>query len=519
MTPPPAGARTRALLLVLCGAIFLEGIDVAMLNVAVPSIRAELDLGTSTAQWVISAYVLGYGGFMLLGGRCADLLGRRRVFLAGLVVFLLFSGVGGLAGEGWVVVVARFVTGVAAAFMTPAGLSIITTSFEEGAARNRALVAYGATGAAGFTIGLVAGGLLTEIGWRWVFFAPVLLGSVVLALGVAVIRRDDRTPGHRPAREFDLPGAVGVTAGMVALVYGLVHVGEPGDRRTQGLVAIGVAVVLLAGFVLVERRVGAPLLRLGLLRNGTLVRADLAAVLFAAAFFGFQFVVSLYLQELRGWTPVRTGLAFLVMGLDLVLAPVLTPGLVRRFGTMRVVLAGSVCAAVAYALFLRLDDGWGYLDMLPALTLVGVAFALAYGPLTIAATDGVTESEQGVAGGLLNTSFQFGAALGLAVVTSVLLAGDDVASLDDYRAALLAPALLAALGALVIASGLRPRTRTAPTVRSAAAPRHRSPGSRQASPVAPGATGTVRRRRSAGPASRPRRTARRPDGARRRDSR
>ncbi|MCW2842155.1 MAG: transporter [Nocardioides sp.] len=516
MTEPLPGPRARVLLLVLCGAIFLEGIDVAMLNVAVPSIRSELDLGTGTAQWVISAYVLGYGGFMLLGGRCADLLGRRRVFLTGLVVFVLFSGVGGLAGEGWVVVVARFVTGVAAAFMTPAGLSIITTSFEEGAARDRALVVYGATGAAGFTIGLVAGGLLTEIDWRWVFFAPALLGSVVLAVGVAVIRRDERTP--RTGR-LDLAGAVSVTAGMVALVHGLVHVGEPGDRRVQGIVALGAAVVLLAGFVLVERRVSAPLLRLGLLRNGTLVRADVAAVLFAAAFFGFQFVVSLYLQELRGWTPVRTGLAFLVMGLDLVLAPVLTPGLVRRFGTMRVVLAGSLCAALAYALFLRLDDGWRYLDMLPALALVGVAFALAYGPLTIAATDGVAESEQGLAGGLLNASFQLGAALGLAIVTSLLVAGAGVPTLGDYRTALVAPAVLALLGALVIASGLRQRSRTAPTAHSGGVPRHRSPASRRETPVGPGATGTARPRRSAEPLSHPRRTAQRPGGARRRGRR
>lgn len=443
----------RLLLLVLCGAIFLEGIDVAMLNVAVPSIRAELDLGTGTAQWVISAYVLGYGGFMLLGGRCADLLGRRRVFLAGLVVFVIFSAVGGLADAGWLLVAARFVTGVAAAFMTPAGLSIITTSFAEGPERNRALVFYGATGAAGFTLGLVAGGLLTEIDWRWVFFAPVLAGSALLAAGAVAIRPDGPLP--RPTRGLDLAGAVLVTAGLVALVDGLVHVGEPGDRRVHGVVALVAALVLLAGFVAVERRAAAPLVRPGLLRNGMLLRADLAAVLFAAAFFGFQFLVSLYLQELRGWTPVRTGLAFLVMGLDLVLAPLVTPVLVRRFGTVRVLLAGSLCAALAYGLFLGLDADWGYLDMLPALTLVGVAFALAYGPLTIAATDGVSESEQGLAGALLNTSFQFGAALGLALVTGLLLsAGTDPPVLADFHRALSAPVSLAALGALIVATGL-----------------------------------------------------------------
>ncbi|HWM72823.1 MAG TPA: MFS transporter, partial [Nocardioides sp.] len=217
LTPSPALARMSprewALLLVLCGALFLEGIDIAMLNVAVPSIRADLDLSTGTAHWVISAYVLGYAGFMLLGGRTADLFGRRRVFLLALAVFVLFSGLGGLADSGWVLVLARFVTGVAAGFMTPAGLSIITTSFEEGPLRDRAVVIYGATGAAGFVLGMVAGGLLTTISWRWVFFAPVLLGALLLVAGRALIRPDEVRPV--PDHRFDLIGAVTLTAGMV----------------------------------------------------------------------------------------------------------------------------------------------------------------------------------------------------------------------------------------------------------------------------------------------------------------
>ena len=446
-------ARDWALLLVLCGAIFLEGIDVAMLNVAVPTIRADLGVEVGTAHWMISAYVLGYGGFMLLGGRCSDLIGRRRVFLAGLAVYVVFSGVGGFAGEGWVLITARFVTGVAAAFMTPAGLSIITTGFAAGDQRNRALVVYGATGAAGFTVGLVAGGLLTEISWRWVFFAPVILGAVLLPAAYRLIRRDPEPP--RFSRSFDLVGATTGTAGLVALVYSLVHIGDP-DDRTRGVVALVVATALLTAFVLVERRVSTPLLRPDLLRNRTLVRADVVAVLFAGAFFGFQYVVALYLQELLGWSSGKTGLAFLVMGLDLVLAPILTPGLVRRFGRDWVALAGALVAAVAYALFLRVATGWHYLDMLPSLVLVGVAFALIYGPLASAATESVPEAEQGVASALLNTSIQLGAALGLATTTALLLAsGDGPTTLDDYRTALFAPTVMAVTATVVVASGLR----------------------------------------------------------------
>lgn len=191
-------ARAWALLLVLCGTIFLEGIDVAMLAVAVPSIRSDLELSTGTAAWVMSAYVLGYAGFTLLGGRAADLLGRRRMFLGWLTVFLLFSGLGGFATEGWMLITARFVTGVAAAFMTPAAMSIITTSYEEGQQRNQALLVFAGTAAGGFTLGLVIGGLLTQLGWRWVFFAPVLLAAAVLLAALRLIPRR-RGPRRRPA--------------------------------------------------------------------------------------------------------------------------------------------------------------------------------------------------------------------------------------------------------------------------------------------------------------------------------
>ena len=451
-TPPPALQRMTprewALLLVLCGALFLEGIDIAMLNVAVPSIRTDLDLSTGTAHWVISAYVLGYAGFMLLGGRTADLFGRRRVFLVALGVFVLFSGLGGLADAGWVLVLARFVTGVAAGFMTPAGLSIITTSFKEGPLRDRAVVIYGATGAAGFTLGMVAGGLLTTVSWRWVFFAPVLLGALLLVAGRALIRPDLARP--QAVHRFDLLGAVTVTAGMVSAVFGLVALGESHDLL-RGTAALVLSAVLLALFVRHEQRSPAPLVRLGIFRHARLVRTNLAGLLYMGAFFGFQFLVTLYLQDLRGWSPLETGLTFAIMGIDLVLAPLLTPSLVRRFGNVPVMVAGFASATLAFALFLRVDDDWGYLHMLPMLLLVGVAFALAYGPLTLAATEGVEESEQGLAGGLLYTSFQFGAALGLALVTIVLVGDRSGApGVGDYRTALLVPVAMALAAALAV---------------------------------------------------------------------
>ncbi len=448
--------RAWALLLVLCGALFLEGVDIAMLNVAVPSIRSDLDLTTGTAHWILSAYVLGYGGFMLLGGRSADLFGRRRVFLVALAVFVAFSGLGGLADNGSLLVLARFVTGIAAGFMAPAGLSIITTSFAQGPLRDRAVVIYGATGAAGFTLGMVAGGLLTSIGWRWVFFAPVVVGALLFVAGRTLIRQDQPRPVA--TSRFDAQGAVAVTAGMVAAIYGLVALGEAHDFK-RGTVALLLALVLLLVFVRIERRSAAPLVRFGILRNSLLVRTNIAGLLYMAAFFGFQLVLTLYLQDLRGWSPLETGLTFAVMGIDLVLAPLLTPRLVRRWGNVPVMIAGFVAATLAYGFFLRLSDDWGYFDLLPMLLLVGVAFALAYGPLTLAATEGVAESEQGLAGGLLLTGFQFGAALGLALVTIVLVGdGSGGVTVEDYRRALLVPVVLA-LSAVVVFVGTSRRPR------------------------------------------------------------
>ena len=260
--PDRITGREWAVLVVLCGAIFMEGIDVSMMGVALPAIRADLGLSTASLQWVVSAYVLGYGGFVLLGGRAADTLGRRRMFLLWLVVFIAFSGLGGLAHEGWVLVVARFVTGVAAAFLAPAGLSIITTTFPEGPLRNRAVLVYAGAAAGGFSLGLVAGGLLTAIDWRWVFFAPVVVASLLLAAALRLLPRDGRPA---VAAGFDVAGALASTAGMVLVVLAVVQAHDAAPLRTAGVLALGAA--SLGAFVLVERRSPAPLLRLGLLRS------------------------------------------------------------------------------------------------------------------------------------------------------------------------------------------------------------------------------------------------------------
>ena len=234
--------RAWGLLFVLCGALFLDALDVSMVNVALPSISSDLDMSTRELQWVVSAYVLGYGGFLLLGGRAADLFGRRRMFLGALAVFLVFSGLGGLATDGSLLILARFVTGVAAAFTAPAGLSIITTTFAEGPVRNRALTIYTATGATGFSLGLVLGGVLTEVSWRWVFFVPVLMSLAILVAGIQLVP-GSRRPTRRAAG-FDVAGAVTLTGAMLLLVFTLVEAPEVGwgsARTMGGFVATAVA--------------------------------------------------------------------------------------------------------------------------------------------------------------------------------------------------------------------------------------------------------------------------------------
>lgn len=452
------------MLLVLCGALFLDALDVSMIGVALPSIRNDLHMTTSSLQWVVSAYVLGYGGFLLLGGRAADLLGRRRMFLIALGVFVVASTLGGIANDGGLLIATRFVKGVSAAFTAPAGLSIITTSFAEGPARNKALTVYTATGATGFSLGLVFGGLLTELGWRWVFFLPAPVALLALLGALRFVPRD----GLRAhvARKFDLAGAVLLTGAMLALVYTVVEAPSVGwgTARTLGSFA-GVAALLIA-FVAREQRAAAPLVRLGILRSSTLVRANLGAMMLFGSWVGFQFIATLYMQQLRGWSALDTGLAIFPGG---ALVAVLSPSvaqLIARFGPSRLIVAGLLCASGAFALFIPIGLHSTYLpSVLPTMLLAGIGFALAFAPLNVAGTSGVAPAEQGLAGGLLNTSFQFGGALVLAIVAAVINAYTDGTTaqgvLDGFHPALVVSVAAALIGAAAV--GLRVPRRAAAT--------------------------------------------------------
>lgn len=457
--------RALGLLVVLCGAAFLEGVDIAMFNVALPVIRADLGLATGELQWVVSAYILGYGGFMLLGGRAADLLGRRRVFLVAMTVFLVFSALGGLATESWTLLTARAVTGIAAAFMMPAGLSIITTSYAEGPLRTRALLIYAGIGAAGFSLGLVAGGLLTILGWRWVFFAPVLITGVLLALALPLVPRQAATSARLGRGRADVAGAVTVTGAFLTLIAAIEQSSHAAPIVT-GVLA-GASVVLFAAFVMIERRAPEPLVRLSFLRRMPLLRAYAGAAALAAGFMGFQFLVVLHLQELLGWTTLQASLAMLVMGIDAILAPTLTPRLVARFGLWPVILVGLALAGVSFLLFLPVAPDWTYAAMFPSFLALGLAFTFAYGPLTVAATDGVDDDDQGLSGGLLYTSFQFGAAIGLAATSALLMAvaADGVAAVDATRTALVVPAAASVVGIAVAIAGVVAAKRPASALR------------------------------------------------------
>jgi MFS family permease len=411
--------RLWGTLLVLCGALFLDGLDVSMVGVALPSIQADLGLSNSTLQWVVSGYVLGYGGLLLLGGRAADLLGRRRVFLWSIAIFAVASLLGGLVNDPALLVGTRFVKGVAAAFTAPAGLSIITTTFHEGPARNRALSFFTACGASGFSMGLIFGGLMTEVGWRWTFLLPVPIALAVLVAGIRLIPSDVRENSQK--RGYDIAGAAAVTAALLLLVYAVVEAPEVGWFSARTLGSYALVVALLAAFVAIERRVAHPLVRLGILRNRKLVGANLAALTVVGSYVGFQFLGAQYTQVVLGWSPLTMALAFLPGGLIVAFGGPRTAWLVNRFGTGRVVVGGLVSFMAAYLLFLRIDGEPRYAGViLPTMLLLGVGFALAYPALNIQATAGVADDEQGLASGLVQASFQVGGAIVLAGVTAMI---------------------------------------------------------------------------------------------------
>lgn len=306
-------ARLWVILAVLCVVLFLDALDVSVVGVALPSIGHDLHMTPSSLQWIVNGYILGYGGLMLLGGRTADLLGRRRVFVIALGVFAAASLLGGLVDSGSLLIATRFVKGLAAAFTAPAGLSILTTTFPEGPQRNRALSVFSLFGALGYSSGLILGGVLTGIGWRWTFLMPVPLALLALVVGLALIprdRRDGAEPGgHDPA------GAITLSGGMLLAVYAVVTAPAKGWGSVTTLATFAAAVVLLAGFVLIENKVRHPLVRFAILRHATTVRANLSIITLMGSYLSFQFMMTLYLQDGLGWSPIRMAFALLPVGL------------------------------------------------------------------------------------------------------------------------------------------------------------------------------------------------------------
>jgi EmrB/QacA subfamily drug resistance transporter len=463
-TPTTEHTHLRATLLLCCLAQFMVILDVSVVNVALPSIRSSLHFSEQDLQWVVNAYTVTFAGFLLLGGRAADLIGRRRVFVAGLTLFALASLAGGLADSKVLLIVARAVQGLGGAIVAPASLSILTTTFEEGPARNRAVGIWGAMGGAGGAAGVLLGGVITDLlSWRWILFINVPIGllAAVLAERYIVGSRAKRTE-----RNFDLAGAVTATLGLSILVLGIVRTDVTGWGSVPTLALMVAGVVLLAAFVAIEGRFArAPLMPLRIYASRTLRTSNLVVFLLGAATFAMWFFLSLYLQQVRGYSPLRAGLAFLPMTLSIVVASTLASRGVTRVGAKPLLVTGMGLLAVGLFLFTFLSPGGTYLgDILVPSLLAAVGMGLAFVPVVIAATAGVAPHEAGLASGLMNTSRLFGGALGLAVLAAIATArtnsdlhhaaGMHAALTSGFVVAFGIAAAFAAAGALIAAVGL-----------------------------------------------------------------
>ncbi|MFF4029631.1 MFS transporter [Streptomyces sviceus] len=465
-------ARRWYALCLLCVAGFMVILDAQIVVLALPSIADGLGLSASGAQWVMSAYLLSFGGLLLLGGRIADLLGRRRVFMTGTLLFGLSSLWCGFAGTAAVLIAARAVQGVSAAVMAPTALSILLNTFEEGPERNKALAFWSGSGGFGATAALLIGGPLTDVlGWQWVFFLNVPVALVLLALS-PVLLRESRTEAH--TRSFDPIGALTATGALVACVYAVVEAPRAGwlSARTTGLLAL--AAVLALVFLRTESRAKAPLVPLRLLRTRTVSGANLVVFLLGATAFGMSYTLSQYGQGVLGWSPLRFGLANVVMPLGAVVGSYAGQALVTRTGARAVAVGGLALSALAALLLTAVPVDGGFVrDLLPALLLFGPGVGACAVAGSIAALTGVGERDSGVASGVQTAAFQIGGAFGVAVVTSTTVShtagtGRLAALTAGYQAAFTACVVLAVVGigcALVL---LRPATRrTARTGRPA----------------------------------------------------
>jgi EmrB/QacA subfamily drug resistance transporter len=437
-------------------------LDVAIVNVALPSIKDDLGFSEASLQWVITAYAILFGGALLLGGRLADLFGRRRIFLVGMGLFTASSLLSGLAWSEGALIAFRGMQGLGGALLAPAALSILMTTFTEGRERNLALGIWGAASGSGAAAGVLLGGVLTSyLHWSWIFFINVPVGVAVMALTPWLLDESRVDVGHR---HFDLTGALTVTSGVMLLVYAMTRAAEDGWMTLDTLGFLAASLVLIGAFLVVELRTRVPLLPLRIFRLRSLAVANATAVLVAAVAFSEFFLLTLYLQQVLDFSPIETGLAFLPITLTIIVVSNVAQTLVTRIGVRPVLTTGLLLAAVALAYFVRLPADGHYLnDVLPALVLSGIGLALCFVPMTIAGLTGVESSDAGVASGLINTSRQIGGAVGLAAVSTIAItasngaAGDGASLTHGFQVSFAVLAVLAVAGAVLVAAFIEPR--------------------------------------------------------------
>jgi EmrB/QacA subfamily drug resistance transporter len=455
----------------VCLAQFMVVLDATIVNVALPSIQADLNMDESDLQWIVNAYTLTFGGFLLLGGRAGDLLGRKRVFLAGIVVFTAASLLNGLADSSTVLILCRGLQGLGAALISPAALSIITTTFKEGPERNKAMGVWAAIATGGAAAGLLAGGVLVEfLSWPWIFFVNVPIGIIG---GLAAMRYvpESRDAGHKT---YDIPGAVTVTAGLIALVYGIVSTDENGWGSAQTIGFLALAIVLLTAFVVIERRSPEPLVRLSIFNVRTLRAANVVMLVVASGLFAMFFFNTLYIQRVLGFSPLQAGLAFLPFTVGIAIGAGLSQGLMRSLGLRTTAALGLTIGSIGMLALLTIDRDGSYLaDVLPMMIPLSIGMGLTFVPVTLLATSGLQADVAGLASGLFNTSQQIGGALGLAILSTIAVnRTDDVLSdvsgqpspiqlgdalVSGFKGAFFAAALLLIAGLVLLLTMLRKR--------------------------------------------------------------
>jgi len=450
-------------LALLLGVQFMVVLDIAIVNVALPSIQTDLGFSQENLQWVVSAYALLFGGFLLLGGRVADLLGRRRLFVAGLIVFTGASLLSGLAWSEGALIGARALQGLGAAMITPAALSILTTTFAEGKERNAALGAWGAVGAFGAVAGVLLGGVLTDaLSWEWIFFVNVPVGVLGLALAPVLLTesRDARV------KSFDVPGGVLVTGGLVTLVYAITQANNNGWGSSSTLGLFAGSVVLLAAFVGWERRTAEPLVPFSFFRLRTVVGANVAGLILGTAIFAMFLMLTLYMQQVLHYSAMKTGVAYLAVAGTAIFWSALAAQLVTRVGVKPVLVAGMTALSAGLLYFTQVSVSGSYVaDLLPGFLLVAVGLGFSFVPISIAALAGVHPSEAGLASGLINTSQQIGGALGIAALSAIATSttADRIGSgsaastalTDGFQSAFIGAAAIALVGVLVALFAVR----------------------------------------------------------------